>query len=105
MMAYASKADLYQYQIERWRRVKLRAIAYKGGACEHCRGTFPAPAMQFHHRDPREKDVQWVKLRLRSWARIVEELDKCALLCANCHAVVHSAEWPGRQDSNLLPIA
>lgn len=104
-MAYAKKEDLYRNQVARWIKIKIRAIEHKGGACNMCGGRFPYPAMQFHHRDPREKDVHWTKLRLRAWSRIVEELSKCDLLCANCHSIVHSSEWPARGDSNTQPNA
>lgn len=81
---------LHAYQINRWIDIKKKAIEYKGGSCRMCRMEFPYPAMQFHHLDPSQKDVSWTKLRLRSWDRIALELDKCILLCANCHSVVHS---------------
>ena len=102
-MAYKDKADLYKNQIARWVKIKMRAVEYLGGSCKHCGGRFPYPAMQFHHRDPAEKDASWVKIRLRAWASITAELDKCDLLCANCHAIFHSPEWPAWRESNPQP--
>lgn len=90
-MGYRNKADLYANQIARWIKIKKKAIEYKGSECMECKGTFPYPAMHFHHRSDEIKDVTWTKLRLRSWDKIVFELDKCDLLCANCHAIKHSS--------------
>lgn len=89
-MSYKNKADRYKNQIFRWRRIKLQAIEYKGGSCTNCGFSSHPSALQFHHTDPVEKDVAWNKLRLRSWDKITTELDKCILLCANCHAIEHS---------------
>jgi len=79
------------YDVARWIDKKKRAVVYKGSYCTHCGKDYPYPAMHFHHRDPLTKDCNWVQLRLRSWSKITEELDKCDLLCANCHAIHHSA--------------
>lgn len=77
---------------------KLRAIRYLGGECICCgerynkldaQGLRPhqyCAIFQFHHCAG-EKDVQWDKLRLRPWSAIVKELDKCVLVCANCHVL------------------
>ncbi len=79
-----------EYQMTRWHQRKLDAIEYKGGVCVDC-GQMPHPAaMQFHHLDPGEKDFSWNKGRLKSWGKITKELDKCVLLCANCHTIRHS---------------
>ena len=90
IMAYKNKKDLYAKQIQRWRDRKIQAIAYKGGCCELCGYNKYFGALQFHHKNPLEKDVDWSKFRLRSWDKIELELDKCQLLCANCHAEVHA---------------
>lgn len=90
-MSYKNKQDLYKNQIFRWRKIKQKAIAYKGGCCTSCGYNQNCAALQFHHLDSKDKDVSWTKLRLRSWEKITFELDKCILLCANCHAVVHAA--------------
>jgi hypothetical protein len=98
---FYSKGDRFQskckschnaYCIQRWIKHKLDAIEYKGGRCFDCRQTFPYPVYEFHHLDPKQKDVAWNKLRLRSKKARQEELDKCVLLCANCHRIRHHEE-------------
>jgi hypothetical protein len=54
-------------------------------------------AMHFHHPDPTAKEFT-VSSRLTSWDRIVRELDKCLLLCANCHGEVHEGMHPSYLD-------
>jgi hypothetical protein len=73
------------------RRNKLRAIAYKGGSCQSCGYSKSVAAMVFHHRDPSQKDFQ-ISGRTISWQRMQTELDKCDLLCANCHFELHERE-------------
>ena len=87
-MPYKNKEDLYKYQINRWRKRKIDAITYKGGKCVHCGYDNHPAAMQFHHIG--EKDLEWNKMRTRSWDKVLKELDKCILLCANCHFIEHS---------------
>ena len=75
--------------VDRWRRNKKVAVAYKGGKCEMCGYDKCMGALDFHHRDPATKDPQWRKLRCRHPDNIKEELDKCTLVCKNCHAEIH----------------
>jgi|AntRauTorcE11897_2_1112592.scaffolds.fasta_scaffold20558_2 hypothetical protein len=93
-MAYKNKKDKYKNQTKRRIERKLKAIEYKGGVCFCCGETYPYPAMQFHHRNPDEKESIWNTLRFQSWDKVIEELDKCDLLCANCHSIHHSNYSP-----------
>ena len=88
-MPYKNKQDLYGYQIQRWIDRKKKAIAYMGGCCAHCGYDKYYGALEFHHKDPTQKDVNWNKLRLRSWDRVLVELDRCEMLCSNCHREEH----------------
>lgn len=86
------KACFNAYCIERWVETKKKAIEYKGGGCTDCPIKFDGLnyyLFDFHHLNAAQKDVDWTKLRLRSWNRITEELDKCDLLCSNCHRTRH----------------
>jgi len=83
------KRCLYVYQIERWREVKQKALDYKGGKCISCGYDRCPDALCFHHRDRIDKEASWNKLRLRSWDKIKKEIDKCDLLCCNCHSETH----------------
>ena len=74
------------------RRKKLREMArdYKGGKCTTCGYNKSQRALSFHHVNPKEKDFDLSSRGLtRSWERIKKEIDKCVLLCANCHMVLH----------------
>ena len=75
---------------ERRRKLKRMALDYMGGCCQACGYKKSVSALQFHHLDPEEKDFGISgKGTTRSWEKIKVELDKCVLLCANCHAEVH----------------
>jgi 5-methylcytosine-specific restriction endonuclease McrA len=67
--------------------LKLTAIKWMGGECVVCGYSSCARALHFHHINPHEKknDIS----SLSCWYDIENELKKCVLLCANCHAEVH----------------
>lgn len=47
-------------------------------------------ALEFHHRDPKEKDFTISsRAHLTFDERVKQELDKCDLLCSNCHRERH----------------
>lgn len=73
-----------------WRqRLKLKALALKGGSCQACGYDLSVRALTFHHLDPSQKDFSISGKNIKSWVRVQEELKKCLLLCCRCHAEVH----------------
>lgn len=74
------------------RRDKLKelAIEYKGGCCQKCGYNKCLGALEFHHLDPNEKDFGIAEKGItRSFEKLKVELDKCILVCANCHREMH----------------
>jgi hypothetical protein len=70
--------------------IKEKSIQYKGGKCEKCGYSKCKEALEFHHTDPNKKDFGLsAKGITHSWIKITEELDKCIMLCANCHREEH----------------
>ena len=83
------------------RRSELRAWLddlRAGLACESCGETATA-CLQFHHVDVSQKDIEVAKVIANGWskARILREIAKCRVLCANCHLKLH---WEERVRSN-----
>ncbi len=98
-------ADRRQYLIvavkKRRKKIRQMAIEYKGAKCQACGYNRCAEALEFHHVNSPGKDFSISeKGYTRSWAKVKEELDKCILLCANCHREAHarSAAFPGNRD-------
>jgi hypothetical protein len=77
-------------------------VSYKGGKCEHCGFDKSNVALEFHHTDPQEKDFTISKARLTSYennkSSIEGELDKCLLLCRNCHAMEHERKHKSKEE-------
>jgi len=70
-------------------KLKERSITYKGGECEECGYKKCNGALEFHHLDPNEKDFGVGQYSTLSWDKIKKELDKCIMVCANCHREIH----------------
>ncbi len=58
--------------------------------CESC-GESDAACLVFHHINPKEKEMSIASVVGRGWGwdRILKEINKCQVLCANCHRKLH----------------
>ena len=75
------------------RKVKQWALEYKGNACSRCGYNKCSAALDFHHINMDEKEFNLSARDLKlHWPSIQKELDKCELLCANCHREIHNAK-------------
>jgi len=70
--------------------LKDKMIAYKGGHCSICGYKKCNRALTFHHLDPNQKDFNFAGNHSRKWEKIQIELDKCILVCQNCHCEIHA---------------
>lgn len=68
---------------------KFKCAVYLGGCCKKCGWKECLLGLEFHHRDDKEKSFTINENYTLSWSRLKEELDKCDLLCANCHRLAH----------------
>lgn len=77
-------------RVQNWKqRRKIKSVEYKGGKCSICGYDKCMRALSFHHLDPNEKDFGISSGNTRSWKKTKIELDKCVLVCSNCHAEIH----------------
>jgi DNA-binding CsgD family transcriptional regulator len=77
-----------QAVIEWRRRTKLKLVEYKGGKCQLCDYNKSLSALHFHHLDPNEKDFS-ISGKSLSFEKLKTEVDKCILVCSNCHSEIH----------------
>lgn len=83
-------------------KFKSQAIIYKGGSCSVCGYDRCSQSLVFHHLNPNEKSFNISNAYCRSWENVVKELDKCILLCHNCHDEFHAGLI---SLENLAPVA
>lgn len=77
----------------RQRKFKKMCAEYKGSKCCICGYDKCIGALEFHHLDPSKKDFTIAKQRRTSEERfdlVKIELDKCILVCSNCHCEIHA---------------
>lgn len=91
-MPYSDPEAQRRYQREYVARRRREYVLSFGGICSRCKST---DRLQFHHVNPEEK----ISHRIWSWSdsRIVTELEKCVLLCHECHRAETRREnhWTG----------
>lgn len=86
------KSNTPEYYKNRRNEIKESLIDYKGGKCEVCNYDKCKRALHFHHITPSKKDFT-ISQNLKSLSidKVKKEIDKCILVCANCHAEIHES--------------
>ncbi len=98
---YCKSCESSRVKIQQ-RDFKQKCISYKGGKCQNCGYNKCNAALEFHHLEPEHKDFSISHFNKRSWdlnkELVMIELDKCILLCANCHREIHTSMNTGYQN-------
>lgn len=91
---YANNRQAQIDRVDKRRRETRQWLIEKKATleCSRCGENHPA-TIQFHHTDPKQKDISIADAVARGWGsdRIEKEIAKCVVLCANCHAKEHYA--------------
>jgi hypothetical protein len=89
-----NKNQNYLAQQKRGLERKVYLINLLGGCCAKCGYNKNIAAFEFHHNDPSKKEGQldMRKLSNSSMEWIMKEVEKCQLLCSNCHKEHHSPD-------------
>lgn len=87
----------YKYQKARAMDRKTKLIELKGGKCIKCGYSKCIKALEFHHLDPSQKEMKMDSRNLAgtNLKKIMAEIDKCVLVCSNCHREIHDAQYVG----------
>lgn len=77
--------------------IKKWVLEEKGGKCCKCGYCKCQEALELHHLNPNEKDfsISDRNLKYGDWSTIKKEINKCILVCANCHREIHAQELKG----------
>lgn len=85
----SNKEHMRKYMLERFYKRKDAAMDQLGGKCSEC-GCEDRSDLRFHHIDPTNKSFTIGNCIVSvSEKRLQEELEKCILLCHDCHVDVH----------------
>jgi hypothetical protein len=97
---HRNQKSRYESKIERGHTLKVRIINLMGGECSNpeCGLEYNgknACVFQCHHIDPSKKlfAINTRTLNNYTWNSILEETEKCQLLCANCHFIKENKEY------------
>lgn len=83
-----------QFNEEYKARIRRLVCEYKSArGCIQC-GESHIACLDLHHRDPKQKEIDPSNMIKRGWGpeRVKLELDKCDVICANCHRKLHWEE-------------
>lgn len=87
------KKCMVEYDYQKRHRIKKKLVEYKGGKCEICGYNKCLNALDFHHKNPEEKEFALNTANYnKSFDKLKNEVDKCVLVCSNCHREIHFEE-------------
>lgn len=72
--------------------LKYQLLKAKGGKCSICGYDKNSSALEFHHLDAIEKDFAISSSSTTNFDKLLLEVEKCIILCANCHRELHHPE-------------
>ncbi len=90
------KKNNYKRVCNHRQKIKKKSVDYKGGKCEICGYDKSIWSLHFHHINSAEKTFSISEYGNLAWKTIQKELDKCKIICANCHGELHEKEYKNK---------
>lgn len=80
---------------------KIKAINYLGNCCNKCKESFKDISIyDFHHLEDKTNEISLLIRKSFKFEQFINELDKCELLCSNCHCEYHDEEIEIKQNKS-----
>ena len=89
MIGDTQKSKNARYMQLARRNVKAKLVLHMGGCCSVCGYNKSHRALTFHHVNPESKIFNISSNLLRNWDELMSEINKCILICENCHREHH----------------
>lgn len=90
---YKPSCKSCEYEKDMLRYMKIVKNFYGSLSCKLCGYDKNFAALDLHHVDPSAKEHQVSVMRNHSEEVIIKELEKCILICSNCHRELHFTDW------------
>lgn len=89
------------YSKQARKQVKTLLVDAFGSRCCYCGEIFPIEVFEFHHMvgETKSFDIAQGISKHVSWEKLIKEVEKCVMLCANCHRMLHHGHL---SSSNML---
>ena len=85
-----NKEKLLEYQKERYKKLATSLQDWKNTLkCSMC-GMNDSACLDFHHSNPKDKETGVIRQSSKGLSKVLEELRKCVVVCANCHRKAHA---------------
>jgi hypothetical protein len=91
---YKSKCKKCQTIRDNTRKEDIVLRVIGSYSCNLCGYNKCKQALEFHHLDPKIKEYSITSLNTHKEDTIIKELEKCILVCANCHREIHYGMHP-----------
>lgn len=95
---HENKERYFRIAKERDKRLDDLINSYKSKPCTDCGKTYPPYVMDLDHIDPTQKieKVSTMRRRRMAFSTIIAEIEKCEVVCANCHRERTNRQTPSR---------
>jgi len=89
-----------QREYHKKRQIKFLSTYKKGKSCALCGYNEHYEILQFHHKDREKKrfEITISKMAKKTSQELKEEMDKCILICPNCHFLLHLREMENKDE-------
>lgn len=91
---YKSTCKKCSTMLRKDRAEKLILKVFNKYECQICTYNNCKQALEFHHTNPTTKEFSIYDMASLTEDRVIKELKKCMLVCANCHREIHYGHYP-----------
>ncbi|MBU0957358.1 MAG: HNH endonuclease [Nanoarchaeota archaeon] len=84
-----NKEEIYIRKRKRFQNLKRELVELLDGKCKICGYNNTIQALEFHHIQGNKENHMTRLIKDNSKQKVLKEIEKCILLCANCHRETH----------------